>query len=56
MPGRRRGREWLDGAERLRPDELAQNLDDLARIKRWLGVDAALWRRLRAACPAAGGR
>jgi len=43
----RPGRESLDGSEWIEPAQLAQNLDDLATIKRWLGYDTALQRTLR---------
>jgi len=38
--------EALDGTARLDPAALAQNLDDLARLKRWLHYDAELWQEL----------
>jgi SAM-dependent methyltransferase len=48
------GPESLDGAGGLPPAQLAQNLDDLANIKRWLGFDAAVWRWLVAASRRSG--
>ncbi len=43
----RPGRECLDNNGWIEPADLAQNLDDLATIKRWLGYDRALRRTLR---------
>lgn len=56
LPARAAEVESLDSTGYLPPAHLAQNLDDLASIKRWLGYDAALWRWIAAAGRRAGSR
>lgn len=51
----RSGRESLDADGWIEPADLAQNLDDLAAIKRWLGYDTALRRTLRPVLEALSG-
>ncbi|MCL6429598.1 MAG: methyltransferase domain-containing protein [Anaerolineae bacterium] len=52
----RPGCESLDGGEWIEPAQLAQNLDDLATIKHWLGYDTALRRTLRPLLETLSGR
>ncbi len=46
MSGRPEPSELLDRGATLDPGDLAQNLDDLATLKRWLGYGRELWQEL----------